>query len=594
MIATEIENPKNPRRILVVDDEIELERLIKQRFRKKIKAREFDFVFVHNGAEALKHLQTKNQIDMILTDINMPEIDGLTLLGLLPEIDQTLKAVVVSAYSDLRNIRTAMNQGAFDFLTKPIDFQDLEITLKKTLKFVQNIKEQQRELQSTQAKLQYRVFHDSLTSLSNRAWFVKLLEHNIQLAQRHSNYSYAVLFIDLDHFKVVNDSLGHSAGDELLKWVAKQLRKCLRNCDTVARFGGDEFVILLEEVENINEVIRVAQRIKEQLAQPFKLNNYEVCSGASIGITLSHLNYKNPEEVLRDADAAMYRAKAQGKGRYVVFDPTMQASIMERLQLENDLRHALESKKLCLYYQPIFSLSTGKISGFEALTRWQHPERGWISPAKFIPLAEETGLISPLGLFVLQEACRQFCLWQQQVSHRLSLSINVNLSAIQLKQIDLIEQIKKVLIPTGLDGSHLKLEITESCLLENLSTQVQLLRDLKALGIQLCIDDFGVGYSSLSRLHEFPIDTLKIDHSFLQRTEEHGNWETVKMVIALAHSLSMNVVAEGVEVAQQIDQLKALGCEFGQGYLFSKPVDGQKASQMLSSNLSISDILGEK
>ncbi|EAZ90844.1 hypothetical protein CY0110_25476 [Crocosphaera chwakensis CCY0110] len=401
------------------------------------------------------------------------------------------------------------------------------------------------------------------------------------MSQRYSRYSYAVLFIDLDHFKVVNDSLGHSAGDELLKQVAQTLQNHLRASDTVARFGGDEFAILLEEVEDIHEVIQVTQRIQEALSAPFELNNYEIRPGGSIGIALSDSNYKHPEEILRDADAAMYRAKAGGKNRYVVFDPTMQASVLERLALETDLRRGLDSNELCLHYQPIFSLAGDQlqVSSFEALARWQHPEHGWISPAKFIPLAEETGLISPLGLFVLQEACDQLRVWQSEFAHNLSLSINVNLSAIQLKQVDLVKQIKTVLKNTNIDPRYLKLEITESCLLQKNGSSVELLHNLKALGIQLCVDDFGVGYSSLSRLHEFPIDTLKIDRSFLRRTEEAKNWETVKLVIALAHSLGMTVVAEGIETEKQLEQLKVLGCEYGQGYLFSPPVDNQATKQ---------------
>ena len=578
MIAIKTDSSVTPQ-ILVVDDEIEIERLIKQRFRKKIRAKEFDFVFVHNGAEAIEYLTEKNQIDVVLTDINMPEIDGLMLLDLLPQINQTLKAVVVSAYSDLRNIRTAMNRGAFDFLTKPIDFQDLEITLRKTLECVQRIKKTQQQLAEARSKLEYDAFHDPLTNLPNRSCFLNLLEHNIQRSQRNPNYSFAVLFIDLDHFKVINDSLGHSAGDTLLIEVGKKLEGNLRASDTVARFGGDEFAILLEEVEDIHEVIRVTQRIQQNLSSPFQLYNYEVHPGASIGIALSTIGYKHPEAILRDADAAMYRAKAQGKNRYVVFDPTMQASVLERLALENDLRRGLELQELSVYYQPILSLSTGKLSGFEALARWQHPRQGWISPDKFIPLAEETGLISPLGLFVFQEACHQLYRWQQQSSGELSLSININLSAIQLKQVDIVKQIELVLQNTEVDPSNLKLEITESCLLVNNGSSVQILQNLKSLGIQLCIDDFGVGYSSLSRLHEFPIDTLKIDRSFLKRTEEQKNWETIKLVIALAHSLGMTVVAEGIEMEQQLEQLKLLGCEFGQGYLFSPPVDRQTASQ---------------
>jgi diguanylate cyclase (GGDEF)-like protein len=572
-------------KILVVDDEIELERLIKQRFRRQIRSKQFEFIFARNGREALDKLQQSEDaalFGVVLTDLNMPEMDGFILLGVLPEIDETLKAVVVSAYSDLKNIRAAMNRGAFDFLTKPIDFEDLEITLNKTLRFVQDMREKQRLLQAAQAKLAYDASHDELTRLPNRVLFMDLLSHAIQMTARHDDYQYAVMFLDLDRFKLVNDSLGHSVGDELLKGVATRLRNCVRSADTVARFGGDEFVILVEQFHEIHEVTKIAQRIQEQLSVPFSLDDYAVHTGTSIGITFSSIGYQHPEEVLRDADAAMYRAKAEGKGRYIIFDPALQASALERLQLETDLRQAIADRGFCLHYQPIISLSTGEVSGFEALLRWQHPTQGWISPAKFIPIAEETGLISQLGLWVFQEACHQLSAWHEQLPNQPFLMLNVNLSAMQLKQVYLIAQIEEALKVANLSAHCLKLEITESCLLENVNFQVKLLKQIKALGIEICIDDFGIGYSSLSRLHEFPIDTLKIDRSFVRRIEgDSGSFETVKMIVALAHSLGMDVVAEGVETKAQLQKIQALEVEFAQGYLFSEPLDRDKVDQYL-------------
>ena len=573
-------------KILVVDDEVELQRLIKQRFRKHIRAKEFDFVFVHNGVEALNKLKQQCQIDIVLTDINMPEMDGLTLLGELSDIDDNIKAVVVSAYGDLKNIRTAMNQGAFDFLTKPIDFQDLEITIRKTLKFVQKIRERQQELENTQAQLEYDALHDALTGLPNRIWLENLLHRSIAYAQRYPNYLYAVLFIDLDRFKLVNDSLGHSVGDNLLKEVAKELKMCVRASDTVARFGGDEFVILLEEINGVQDVIRVTHRIHEKLIRPFPINGYETHVGASIGIALSSLQYQKPEEVLRDADAAMYRAKAQGKNQYVIFDQTIQASAMERLHLETNLRRAINRGEFSLHYQPIIEVNTGRLTSFEALIRWFTPD-GIISPIKFIPVAEETGLITPLGWWVFQEACYQLQSWQEKFPQHQSLMLNINFSAIQLKQDDLVENIQAILNGIGLPGNRLKLELTESCLLENSNAQIQVLQQLKKLGIKICIDDFGTGYSSLSRLHELPIDTLKIDRAFVKRMEADSvSLEMVKMIITLAHSLNMDVVAEGVETETQLQQLKVLGCEFAQGYLLATPLDQVAAQEFIRQNLS--------
>ncbi|OZH51267.1 hypothetical protein AFK68_32125 [Hydrocoleum sp. CS-953] len=579
--ATPEEQKAQIAKILVVDDEIELQRLIKQRFRKNIRAKEFDFVFVQNGIEALNKLKQEGHIDVVLTDINMPEMDGLTLLGELSDIDDNIKAVVLSAYGDLTNIRTAMNRGAFDFLTKPIDFQDLETTIRKTLQFVQKMRKKQEQIEKMYAQLEYDAVHDALTGLPNRILLDNLLQHNISYAERYPDYLYAVLFIDLDRFKVVNDSLGHSVGDSLLAAVAERLKVSVRGSDTVARFGGDEFVILLEELNNIHEVISITKRIQQKFNQAFLLNEYEIHLGASIGIALSTRQYQKADELLRDADAAMYCAKAKGQNQYVIFDPTIQASAMERLQLENKLRQAIEREDFSLYYQPIIEVTTGYLSGFEALIRWFTPD-GSISPSKFIPVAEETGLITPLGWWVFQEACRQLQDWRNKFPQQQSLLLNINFSTIQLKQSDLLENIQAILDATQLPGSSLKLEITESCLLENSEAQIQVLQELKDLGINICIDDFGTGYSSLSRLHEFPIDTLKIDRSFVTRMESNlGGLEMVKMIIALAHSLNMNVVAEGVETETQLQQLKALGCEFAQGYFLAKPLDKVAAEEFL-------------
>ncbi|MGD1805532.1 putative bifunctional diguanylate cyclase/phosphodiesterase [Dapis sp. BLCC M126] len=585
--ATPEEQKPQIAKILVVDDEIELQRLIKQRFRKNIRAKEFDFVFVQNGIEALDKLKQEGHIDVVLTDINMPEMDGLTLLGELSDIDDNIKAVVLSAYGDLSNIRTAMNRGAFDFLTKPIDFQDLEATIKKTLQFVQKMRKKQEQIEKMYAQLEYDAVHDSLTGLPNRILLDNLLQHNISYAQRNHDYLYAVLFIDLDRFKVVNDSLGHSVGDSLLAAVAERLKVSVRASDTVARFGGDEFVILLEQLNDLHEVTYVTQRIQQQFNQSFLLNEYEVHLGASIGIALSTRQYQRPDELLRDADAAMYCAKAKGKNQYVIFDPTIQASAMERLHMENKLRQAIEREDFSLYYQPIIEVATGCLSGFEALIRWFTPD-GNISPTKFIPVAEETGLITSLGWWVFQEACRQLQYWRNEFPQQQSLSLvlNINFSSIQLKASDLVENIQAILDATKLPGSSVKLEITESCLLENSEAQIQVLQQLKDLGINICIDDFGIGYSSLSRLHEFPIDTLKIDRAFVTRMEANsGGLEMVKMIIALAHSLNMNVVAEGVETETQLQQLKALGCEFAQGYFLAQPLDQVAAEEFLQQNL---------
>ncbi len=572
-------------KILVVDDEIDLQRLILQRFRRQIRAKEFDFVFATDGLDAIDRLQTDaTDIDMVLTDLNMPTMDGMTLLMRLAEIDRGLKAVVISAYGDIPNIRRAMNWGAFDFLTKPIDFRDLEITIAKTLESVQQLRQKQADIEQVQAQLLHAAYHDVLTGLPNRSWFTRRLTELIQQQAE----TYAVLFIDLDRFKSINDSLGHLAGDHLLQAMAERLQSGLTSPDQVVRLGGDEFAILLEPAD-VAKAIAVANQIKTQLSQPFHLEEGEVYSEASIGIALDSRSYQRPEELLRDADIAMYCAKAQGKNRFEVFNPVMQAQAKELLQLENDLRRALEREQLSLHYQPILT-AAGALHGFETLVRWQHPTQGLMTPNRFIPLAEETHLVVPLGWWVFETACRQLSQWQQQFPERFakelgeSLKLNINFSAIQLRQPDLVTRVREILSATGVSGDCLKLEITESYLLENDDKQMAALHQLKQLGIQLCIDDFGIGYSSLSRLHEFPIDVLKIDRSFIRRAdlESGAHLETVNMIIVLAHSLGMDVVAEGVETPEQLQMLRALDCDFMQGYLFSRPVESQQAVRFLA------------
>lgn len=369
----------------------------------------------------------------------------------------------------------------------------------------------------------------------------------------------------------------------MLTAFVQRLKACLRPRDTVARLGGDEFAILLEDIRGINEAERVAERLQQALTLPFNLNGHEVFTTVSIGIAFSTTGHEQPQNLLRDADTAMYRAKALGKARYEVFSQSMHAMAVTRLQLENDLRRAIERQEFQLHYQPIVSLSTGKLTGFEALLRWQHPERGLISPADFIPAAEETGMINAIGYWVIREACRQMRLWLLRFSLNPSLTISVNLSGKQFLQADLVRQIGQTLQETELDARSLKLEITESVIMENTQCATSMLRQLKALGVQLYMDDFGTGYSSLSYLRRFPIDVLKIDHSFISSMViGDENVEIVRTIVTLAHNLGMFVTAEGIETAEQLALLKALKCEFGQGYFFSSPVNGKEAEALIA------------
>ncbi|MEH1844039.1 MAG: EAL domain-containing protein [Nostoc sp.] len=452
--------------------------------------------------------------------------------------------------------------------------------------FVLSIARNITALKLAEAQLIHDAFHDILTGLPNRALFMERLERALMLTKRRTNYTFAVIFLDLDRFKVVNDSLGHMIGDQLLTALARRLENCLRSGDTVARLGGDEFTILLDDLNNINDVTGVVERIHEALTSAFKLSGHEVFTTVSIGIALNKGNYNRPEELLRDADIAMYRAKALGKARHEIFDSTMYTQITNLLELEMDLRRAVERQEFQLHYQPIVLLETNKIIGFEALIRWQHPQQGLIPPNKFIPLAEETGLIIPIGYWVLREACRQMRAWQVQFPTDPPLTISVNLSTKQFSQTELIEQINQIIQETGLEAGNLKLEITESVLMENIQSATFILLQLQQMNIQLHLDDFGIGYSSLSYLHRFPSNALKIDRSFIIKIGANGeNLEIIQAIIALAHSLNIDVIAEGVETVGQLTQLKAMKCKYAQGYFFSKPLDSKSVETLIASGI---------
>lgn len=437
-----------------------------------------------------------------------------------------------------------------------------------------------RALQESKEHFRHAAFHDALTGLPNRALLTDHLKLAIERAKRRPDHLFAVLFLDLDRFKNINDSLGHTIGDQLLIAIARRVEGCLRPMDTVARLGGDEFAILLDGLEDFDDAIHVAKRVQDDLMEPFNLKGHEVYTTASIGIALSTTGYDHPDNILRDADTAMYRAKDNGKARYELFDTVMHTRAVALLKLENDLRRAIERQEFKVYYQPIVSLETDQIAGFEALVRWDHPERGLVPPDEFIPLSEETGLITEIGQWVLHEACRQTRQWQASMQRPLMLS--VNLSGKQFIHANLIEQIKQTLRETDFDPRCLRLEITESVVMENAEAAASMLLQLRDLGVHLSIDDFGTGYSSLSYLHRFPVTTLKIDRSFIGRMGEGDeNSEIVRTIVTLANNLGMEVVAEGVETAEQLALLRKLKCEYGQGYFFSRPVDAEKAGALI-------------
>jgi diguanylate cyclase (GGDEF)-like protein/PAS domain S-box-containing protein len=436
-------------------------------------------------------------------------------------------------------------------------------------------------------QLVYNTLHDPLTRLPNRNFLLECLNLALERAKQDADYLFAVLCIDLDRFKVINESLGHHVGDEFLVAVADKLKTVVRPTDMVARLDGDEFVILLDPIKDLKDAIHLAEQLCKRLSASIHLAGQEVFASASIGIVLGTVDYDQGAALLRDADIAMYRAKAKSKGCYEVFAQGMYSQVLKRLQLENDLRLALERQEFQVYYQPIVSLHTGYLTGFEALVRWQHRIRGSISPTEFIPIAEESGLIVPLGELVLRTACQQLSVWQQQYPTAASLKIHVNLSVEQLREPDFLAKIDRIISKIGIKGHNLTLELTESMLMDGVEQLLNLLSELKARGIQLSIDDFGTGYSSLSYLHRFPVNHLKIDRSFICYLPEKSEYRAiVETIIALAHQLGISAIAEGLETLSQFRLLQAMGCEEAQGYLFAKPLDRNSAEELLKKSSS--------
>jgi diguanylate cyclase (GGDEF)-like protein len=439
-----------------------------------------------------------------------------------------------------------------------------------------------KSLDSAHRENRYRALHDDLTGLPNRALFADRLQQAIDRSNRDQTLR-AVLFLDLDHFKVVNDSLGHKSGDELLITVARRLQACLRPGDTAARLGGDEFTVLLDGISDIGDAIRVSERIAEALEEPIELGWRQVFISVSAGIALMEDGSQRPDTLLRNADVAMYEAKKEGKGGCKVFNSGMYTKALRRLEMENELRRAIERGELRVYYQPKVLLSTGKITGMEALVRWEHPEHGLVLPDEFIPLAEETGLIVPLGQWVLRETCRQAREWQEQYPTASSLATSVNLSVKQFREPYLVQNLKEILREQGLDPRCLQLEITESVVAYDVEYAVGLLRELKGLGVRLAIDDFGTGYSSLVSLQRFPLDDLKIDRGFVAGLGEDSQDEAIAgLVIDLAHALGMRAIAEGVETMEQLARLRGMGCDQAQGAYFWKPLTSEAVAALLA------------
>jgi diguanylate cyclase (GGDEF)-like protein len=457
--------------------------------------------------------------------------------------------------------------------------------------YVTELEETGQALRMSRERFRHAAYHDDLTGLPNRRQFFDLLQIQIEKSNADPSHKFALLFLDLNRFKTINESLGYSTGGRLLRHVAKRLSKLAGNGGVVGRFSGDEFAVLLPEVTGAEEAVDFAKRVADRISEPFRLGDRRVFTTVSIGIALGRPNYLKSEEILRDADIAMYRAK-ESRQTIVIFDEKMHSNAMSLLELETDLRFAVSRDEFEVFYQPIVDIESLRLSGFEALVRWKHPRRGIVVPNDFIPLSEATGLIVPMTLIILRKACSQLEQWRHRSYENRSLTMSVNLSGKHFAEPDLVDQIKAIVAETGIDPAYLKLEITESAVMENAENAIAMLKQIRETGVKLSIDDFGTGHSSLSYLHRFPVDTLKVDRSFVSTMDDGTeNGEIVRTVITLAKALKLNVVAEGIETSQQLRQLRRLGCQLGQGYIFSGPLPAGGIEPLLADPLIWSDIL---
>jgi diguanylate cyclase (GGDEF)-like protein len=564
-----------------------------------------------NGTMALKAIQAAPP-DLVLLDVMMPDMSGYDVcqqLKMNPRHAQ-IPVIFVSALDQAFDKVKAFDVGGVDYVTKPFQIQEVlariqnQLALRsaqdqiqqlnayledrvreRTLQLEQVVEELQSEVEQrrqVQDRLKHMALHDTLTGLPNRALLMDQLEQSLQHRNHDSSYGFAVLFLDCDRFKVINDSLGHLMGDELLKHIAHRIQHTISVPHLMARLGGDEFAILLPDMDDIEAVTQVAHSILQSFIHSFQVQDHEIFINASIGIALSQDYYTQPEQLLRDADMAMYRAKTLGRARYHIFDAAMHDEALHLLTLETDLRKAIEQEQLYLCYQPIWSLATRRIVSFEALLRWVHPDCGFVSPLEFIPIAEETGMITKIGHWVLQQACAQLRQWQSQQVLDESVSISVNLSVRQLAAPNFLQQVDAILADTGLQPHQLKLEITESVLADN-QNAIAVLRQLRDRQVQLSLDDFGTGFSSLSYLNTLPFNILKIDKSFVQPvTEEPESLGLIPAILSIAKTLNMQVIAEGIETEQQVEQLQQLNCQLGQGYFFAKPLNAEQVVPFLT------------
>ncbi|HUL96192.1 MAG TPA: EAL domain-containing protein [Usitatibacter sp.] len=527
--------------------------------------------------KAFSDMLGRNPAELLATRLQ-DVVNSADLDALMGPINKLVKAELPSVHME---IRARHRDGSDVWIALNVSLaRDWQMHAQNLIVQAQDVSARRR----AEAELYHNAYHDNLTQLYNRVHFDEQLNRAIARVQRHPEQRFAVMYLDFDRFKVVNDSLGHRAGDELLVNVARRLKSMLRETDVLARLGGDEFAILVEDLPRQRDAVELAERIHKELQKPVQLGHMEVAISASIGITFSTNNYQSSDQIIRDADIAMYKAKSKGKAQFALFDSSQHAHVSAQLQLETELRKALGKGQIYLEYQPICTLKDSKLVGFEALARWNHPERGLLEPTMFIPVAEETGLIVPLGNWVLAEACRQMREWRDiRVGSDLRMSVNV--SSLQLSHPDFVAHVDRSLRAAEMKPAQLTLEVTESVLMNGIENAVSTLTALRQMGVQLSIDDFGTGYSSLSYLATLPIDALKVDRSFIDRMSREGEGgEIVKAIFKLGQALSKQVYAEGIETRAQLSILQDLGCEFGQGFLLSRPVTAERAGGILASN----------
>jgi predicted signal transduction protein with EAL and GGDEF domain len=587
-LRSRLEPKRGPARILIAEDEPLTRRLLQ----KTLEQAGYEVVAVENGRMAIECLSSNLGPRLALLDWLMPGPNGLEVCREIRRHSEFpyIYMILLTSKTSKEDVVKGLESGADDYLTKPVDLEELMARLRSGERVLK-----------LEDKLTYDALHDPLTRLPNRAFFLERLTLCVSWGMLHPEYKFAVLSVDMDRFKVVNDSLGISAGDWLLVQIAERLLGSIRRDDALlrsangggmadhldgsgilARLGGDKFTILLDNIRNASEGVRVAERIQQNIQAPFDIDGQAVFTTASVGIAFSGTGYSAAEDMLGDANTAMARAKTLGKARYEMCDPSMHATAAGRFRLETDLRRATENQEFLVHYQPIVSLIDFRITGFEALVRWQRPEFGLLMPGGFISAAEDTGLILWIGNWILQEACRQICAWNLQFPCFPPFTIAVNISAKQFAQADLVSQIGQILSETGLLPQNLRLELTESVTMRDEVSTTRILSELRKLGVCLCIDDFGTGYSSLSYLRRFALDILKIDRSFVtDMLNNSESEEIVKTILSLGRNLRMKVVAEGVETSEQMTLLKSLGCEFAQGYLFSRPLDAAAVARTL-------------